>query len=208
MTTTLKENAGGRGLQDAVSYALGHRIRIEILAALHDIDSASAIELARLVHQPLSTVTHHINELLKSGSIQIDRTERVRSVEQRFYRALDPHYVDNEEWEAMSFEERQGIAGANLQESVAESLSSFWSGNLASDPRPFICWSWFNVDLQGRLEIAAEQERAWKRIRAIERESAGRCAESGEEPHSVFVSAVSCKRSRTAMRPPDAYDKP
>jgi DNA-binding transcriptional ArsR family regulator len=208
MTTTLKEGGDGRGLKEAVSYAVGHRIRVEIIAALHDLESASAVELARLVHQPLSTVSHHVNELLRSGSIQIDRTEKVRSIEQRFYRALDPHFVSDEEWRKMPEEGRQAIIGANLQDSIAESLSSFWSGTFSSDPQPFLAWSWFNVDGKGRAEIAEEQARAWKRIRQIEVESNARCAEAGEEPSSVLVTAVSCMRSRTASRPPDAFDKP
>jgi DNA-binding transcriptional ArsR family regulator len=208
MTTLLNGGTGSRRLQDAVSYAIGHRIRVEILAALHDMETASAIELAQVVHQPLSTVTHHVNELLKAGSIQVDRVERVRSVDQRFYRSLDPHFVSDEEWEVLAYEERQAMIGTNLQESIAESLSSFWSGELASDPRPFLSWSWFNVDAQGRSEIVEEQIRAWKRIRAIEREALARCAESGEEPVSVLVSSYSCRRFRTAERIPGAIDKP
>jgi len=208
MTTTVKEGGSGRGLQDAVSYAVGHRIRVEMLAALHDLGSASAIELARIVHQPLSTVTHHISELLKSGSIRVERTEKVRSVEQRFYGVVSPVFVSDEELEAMSEQERQEICRVILQALMAEALSSFWSGKLTSDPRLFLAWSWFNVDALGRAEIAEEQARNWRRIREIESRSASRCAESGEEPFSVLVSALSFNRSRTAPRPANSPAMP
>ena len=207
-TTLLEKRRRGREVPDAVSYAVGHRIRVELLAALHDLGSASAVELARIVHQPLRTVTHHISELLKSGSILVERTEKVRSVEQRFYSAINPMLVSDEELEAMPEEERQAVVGVTLQALVAESLCSLWSGSLTDDPRLFLCWNWFNVDARGRAEIAEEQMRSWRRIREIERESAARCAESGEEPYSVVVSSISCKRTRTAERPPGAPEAP
>ncbi len=206
--TVLEKRERGREVPDAVSYAIGHRTRVELLAALHDLGSASAVELARIVHQPLSTVTHHISELLKSGSILVERTEKVRSVEQRFYSAINPMLVTDEELEAMPEDERQAVIGVTLQALVAESLCSLWSGSLSNDPRLFLCWNWFNVDARGRADIAQEQLRSWRRIREIEREAAARCAESGEELFSVVVSSISCRRARTAERPPDAPEAP
>jgi DNA-binding transcriptional ArsR family regulator len=201
MTTSTQNGKGGKSPQDAVSYAVGHRIRVEIITALHDLDSVSAIELARIVHQPLSTVTHHINELLKSGAIQVKRTEKVRSVEQRFYSVVRPIFISDEEMEELPEEERQGFARMLLQSLIAEALSSFWAGKITTDPRLFLSWSWFNVDEQGRADIADEQFRSWQRIREIEREAEARCAKSGKERFSVLLSSFSFPRSRTAARP-------
>jgi len=202
MTTSVSDGKGGREIPDAVSYAVGHRIRVEILTALHEMESASATELARFVRQPLSTVTHHVEELLKSGSIRVDRTEKVRSVDQRFYRLLNPVYVSDEEWAELSERERQEVCRSLLQSVIAEALASFWAGKLTADPRHFISWAWFNVDVQGREDIAEEQIRSWQRIGEIEREASARCAESGEEPFSVLVSSLSFERGRNAPGPP------
>jgi DNA-binding transcriptional ArsR family regulator len=205
MTTTLEEKRQfGREIPDVVSYAVGHRIRVELLAALNDLGSASAIELARIVHQPLSTVTHHIGQLLEVGSIQVERTEKVRSVEQRFYSAFDPLYVNEKEMVEMEEEEREEIAGLTLQQLVAEAFSAFWAGHLTSDPQVFVSWSWFNVDARGRADIAKEQLRSWRRFQEIERESQARCEESGDKPFSVVTSSLGYKRFRSAERPPDA----
>lgn len=190
-----------RAIQEAVTYAVGHRIRVEILAALNEGEEASTSDLARIAHQPLSTVSHHVEELLKAGAIEVARTERVRSVQQNFYRVAAPLFASDEEMEAMSEDERLEICGVTLQALMAETLASFWSGSLTSDPRVFLSWTWFNVDAEGRAAIADEQIRSWRRIRAIEKEAAGRCAASGEEPFSVFVSGVSFPRARTAPRP-------
>jgi DNA-binding MarR family transcriptional regulator len=210
MTTSVQEEQGGRGIQEAVSYAVGHRIRVEILTTLHELGSASAIELARAVHQPLSTVTHHIGEMLKSGSIRVERTEKVRSVEQRFYHLVNPMYVSDEELAAMSEEERQEVCRIILQSLVAEALASFWTGKITSDPRLFLSWAWFNVDEEGREAIAEEQVRSWRRIGEIEKEATARCEEKGEQPFSVMVSSLSFPRSRTALGPaprPENYER-
>jgi DNA-binding transcriptional ArsR family regulator len=202
MTTSVHKDKSGRGIQEAVSYAVGHRIRVEILTALHELGSASAIELARIVHEPLSTVTHHIGELLKSGSIRIERTEKVRSIDQRFYCLVNPMYVSDEELAEMSEEERQEACRVILQSLVAEALASFWAGKITSDPRLFLSWAWFNVDERGREAIAEEQIRSWQRIGEIEKEAAARCEEGREKPFSVMVSSLSFERARTALGPP------
>jgi DNA-binding transcriptional ArsR family regulator len=190
-----------RGFQDAVSYAVGHRIRVEILAVLHERE-ASAIELARSVGQPLSTITHHVGELLKAGSIRIARTEKVRSVNQHYYRVAGGAFMSDEEMEAISEEDRQEISMMVLQALTAEALAAFWNGKLTSDPRVCLLWSWFNVDGRGREEIADEQARSWERICAIRDSSDARRAETGEEVVSVLVSALGFERCRTAPGPP------
>jgi DNA-binding transcriptional ArsR family regulator len=68
MGTPFEKVETSRSFEEAVSYAVGHRIRVEIIVALHDLDTASAIELSRIVHQPLSTVTHHLRELASASS--------------------------------------------------------------------------------------------------------------------------------------------
>lgn len=207
MTTSASDGKDGREIQDAVSYAVGHRIRVEILVALNDLASASAAELARVVHQPLSTVTHHVDELLRSGSIRVERTEKVRSVEQRFFRVVNPLFYNDEEMEALSEDEQGEVCRFVLQSVTAEALAAFWAGKLFPDPRLFLVWSWFNVDEEGRSEIADEQFRSWQRIREAERRSAERCAASGEKPFSVLVSSFSFRRSRTARRPDSAPEE-
>jgi DNA-binding transcriptional ArsR family regulator len=193
--------SGGRGRQEAVSYAVGHRIRVEILAALHE-GSASATELSRRVRQPLSTVTHHVDELLKSGSIRVQRTEKVRSVEQRFYAVAESRYVSDEEMREETEEQRQEGCQAILEAMMAELLAGFWAGKLTSDPRVFLTWTWFNVDARGREEIADEQLRSWQRLEEIAAEAATRCARSGEATTSVQVSSIGFERAHSVPGPP------
>lgn len=191
----------GRSVEEAVSYAVGHRIRIEILAALHE-GPASTKELARMVRQPLSKVTHHVEELLASGSIEVARTERVGNINQNFYCVVRlPHYSD-EDIEAMSAEERQTTAGLILQASMAEALASLWAGKLHSDPRVMLAWNRIALDRQGREDLADEQARSWERIHEIEAEAANRRAESGEPGVTYVVTSLGYERSRSSAPAP------
>lgn len=200
MGTSIEQTEGSRSFEEAVSYAIGHRIRVEIISALHDLGSASAVELSRVVHQPLSTVTHHVGELLKSGSIHIDRTEKVKSVNQHYYKLINPLFLDDEEMQELSEDERKEVCRVLLQGVTAEALAAFWSGDLSNDPRLFIAWNWFNVDEKGRSDIADEQLRFWQRICKIEEEATARCAETEEKPFSLVVAGLSYPRWRTAAK--------
>jgi DNA-binding transcriptional ArsR family regulator len=193
-----------RPVEERASYAVGHRIRIEVLLALHE-RAHSTVELARIIRQPMSTVTHHVEELLKDGSIEIGHTRTVRGIEQYFYRAIKlPVYTD-EEIAALPFDERQRINGTVLEAVMAEALASFWAGKISLDPRSFLAWNWFNVDGQGRDEIADALYECWERMTTIEAESMNRVATSGEEPTSMIVSVLGYERARNAPHPPADY---
>lgn len=192
---------GDRGVEDRLHYSVGHRVRIEVLAALNERSYPSA-ELARIVRQPLSTVTHHVEELLNAGSIEVAKTEKAGNVSRNFYRAVDVPFFNDAEMAAKTAEERHEIYGLILQASMAEALASFWAGKITSDPRVVMAWNWFNVDARGREEIATELAESWDRLRAIEVEAASRCAESGEASVSMIVTSFGYERSRSSPQPP------
>jgi DNA-binding transcriptional ArsR family regulator len=197
----LRLGRGPRGVEDSVSYAIGHRIRIEILAALHE-GPESADGLAKIVRRPLSTVTHHIEELLKAGSIEIARTEQVGNLVQHFYCALKLPYYSDEEAARLSFQERKTIIGTILQASMAEALASLWAGKLHADVRTMLAWNRINLDRQGREDLADEQARSWRRIQEIEAEAANRRAISGESGTTYVVTSFGYERSRSSAPEP------
>jgi DNA-binding transcriptional ArsR family regulator len=209
----------GKSIEEVVSYAVGHRIRIEVLTMLHE-GIYCPNELAEILGEPLGRVTHHVNELLDAGSIELARTEPVRNATRHFYRAAElpepvsqgeptvetetitPRYYTDEEVAAMPPQQRQMNAGMILQSSMAEALAALWTGKMSEDRRVFLAWRWFNLDAQGREEIADEQARSWARILEIEAKATARLADSEEQPVSVVVTAQGFKRSRTSACPP------
>lgn len=190
-----------RSIEEAVSYAVGHRVRIEVLAALHEGPS-SAKDLAKIVRQPLSTVTHHVEELLASGSIEIARTEQVGNINQNFYCVVKLPFYSDEDWAAMTSEQRQVTSALILQAATTEAFASLWAGKLHSDPHIMIAWNRINLDLQAREDLAEEQARSWERIKEIEAESANRRARSGEPPVTYVVTSLGYERSRSSAPAP------
>jgi DNA-binding transcriptional ArsR family regulator len=190
-----------RTIEEARIYAVAHQIRIEILAALHE-GCRSPSQLARMLGKRLSTITHHVNELLEDSSIELAKVEQVRNTNEHFYRAVRlPFYSDEEMW-AMSPEERQVTYGLILQSAMAEALAAYWAGQMSIDPRVWMSWCWFNVDSRGREDIADELARSWARMQEIETEAVERRTESGEEAMSVIVALMGFMRSRTVLTPP------
>jgi DNA-binding transcriptional ArsR family regulator len=190
-----------RSIEEAVSYAVGHRIRIEVLAALHE-GPCSAKDLAQIVHQPLSKVTHHVEELLASGSIEVARTETVGNISQNFYCVVKLPLYSDEDIATMTPDERQVLAGLILQASMAEALASLWAGKLQGDPRVMLAWNRINLDEQGREDLADEQERSWGRMQDIEAEAATRRIESGEPGVTYVVTSFGYERSRASAPSP------
>jgi DNA-binding transcriptional ArsR family regulator len=190
-----------RSVEDAVAYAVAHRIRVEILGYLHE-GPRSPTKLADLMGYPLSTIEHHIKEMLASGSIELARVEQVRNTNEHFYRAVELPFFSDEEMSAMPEEARQEIYGLILQSSMAEAQAAFRAGKMSSDPRVWMAWRWFNLDACGRNDLADELARSWARIQEIEVESTGRRTKSGEEAVSIVVSIMGFERCRTSHTPP------
>lgn len=77
-----------RTIEDAVSYAIAHGIRVDILCYLNEAQHSPS-ELSKLMGLPLSTIEHHIKELIASDSIELARVARVRNANEHFYRAVE-----------------------------------------------------------------------------------------------------------------------
>jgi Helix-turn-helix domain len=191
--------------EEAAGYAVAHRVRVEVLSALNERSYSSA-ELARVVHQPLSTVTHHVEELLKSNCIEVAYTKKVRAIQQIFYRAIEMAFFTEEEMASWTFEKRQEFWGLVVQNATAEAMASLWAGKISDDPESWLTWRWFNVDARGRRDIMEEQERSFGRVQAIEAESNARRVESGEESRSIIVTSFGFERSRKASPPEPSAD--
>src|SRR5215203_2648008 len=157
----LKE--GGRRVEEVTSRGIAHRIRIEILAALHE-GPANATQLARILRQSQSKVWNHVQELLKDGAIELAFTKDERNLKITYYRVVELPFFSDEAVSEMTAEERQITAALILQSSEAEALAALWAGKLHSDRRVMLAWNRIVLDQQGREDLADEQARSWERM--------------------------------------------
>jgi DNA-binding transcriptional ArsR family regulator len=184
-----------RSIEEAPSYAVGRRIRIEILGYLNE-GTYPASELAKLVRQPITKITHHLKELLDSGCIELARVEKIRNTDQHFYRAIELPFVSDEEADALPEDVKQEYASVILQAIMAEGLGSLWAGKMSNDSAIRMFWRWFNLDREGRKELADEQREHWERVVEIEANSMNRMNKSGEKPTTMIVAVMGFVRSR------------
>jgi DNA-binding transcriptional ArsR family regulator len=189
-----REKKPRKRIEEAVQYALSHRIRIEILTLTNE-GAYTAGEVAEITGISLNNVSNHIKRMLEDGSIEVAKVEERRATNVYWYRAVDIPEYSQEEAEALTETDRQNIAGWAVQSGSAEVVAALWKGNLA-DPRTILSWDWYNVDAQGREELEAENARHLERLRDIECESLNRCAESGEETTPLLVSLSAFVRAR------------
>lgn len=195
--TSARAGQSGKSIEEVVAYALGHRIRVQVLTILSE-GVYTVDQLAELIGEPTNKVAHHVSELYDGGSIELAKTEPVRSknILQHFYRAVEMPFYSDEQVAAMTHQQRQVHVGLVLQTILAEAMAAFWTGDLIDDPRIWLTSKWFNVDEQGREEIADEQARSWERLCQIEEASVNRVAASGGESRSVMAQQLGYFRER------------
>ena len=200
--TAIRLGQGERGVAAAVAYAVTHQARTEIHTLLNEAPRSQE-ELARLICAPASkNVAHHLREMLADGSIELAYVKPVRNAFEHYYRAVEIPFYTDEEIAAMPPEAREAIAGVIFEGVMSEAMAALWAGKMVNDRRVWLSWRWFNVDAQGREDIANDQARHWERVREIEVESLGRCAKSGEPTKSIIVTSLGFERFRFSAPQP------
>lgn len=194
-----REKKQRKRIEDAVQYALAHKLRVEILILLNEA-SYTVAEIAALIEVEAKNVSNHIRRMLEDGSIEIAKREERRGTSVFWYRAVKLPYYSKEEAENLTWMERQVTAGLVCQSGTAEVMAALFKGNLA-DPQTILSWDWYNVDRQGRDELEAENLRHLERIREIECEAMNRCAGTDEETTPILVSLFAFVRARKPRRP-------
>jgi predicted ArsR family transcriptional regulator len=205
LATTTKRGQK-RTIEEAVAYAVGHRIRIDALAILNE-GRASPNEIAKILGVGVSLVGHHIKELHDSGCIEAAGTEQVRGATEHFYRAIEQPFISDEEARELPPEAKREFSALILQAIAAEGLASLRAGKMDSDDDIRMCWRSMNLDAEGRREVAEEQAESLGRLVDIETRAATRLAGSGQAGVQRIAVMMGFDRSRPG-RPPGGYLPP
>jgi DNA-binding transcriptional ArsR family regulator len=198
-----KVNQTRKGIEEVVEYALGHRIRIQILVALNE-GSYTAAQIAEKIDEPQEIVQNHLRQMLDDGSIEVDEERRRGNRIQYTYRSVVVNTFTAEEFERLPYRFRQNIVGAILNSGIAEILASFHAGKLA-EPRAHEYWDWYNMDKKGQDDADALTHRFLRDIRDIEDESLARAAKSGEETISMVLELFFFERTRKGGNRPHRF---
>jgi hypothetical protein len=147
-------------------------------------------------------VWHHIQALLKDGSI-----EEAFSVEERnhtitYYRQVEIAFISDEDAANMTPEEKQISAALILQASEAEALAALWAGKMCSDPRVWLAWEPILLSQRGRDKLADELQRNWDAMKEIEAEDANHRARTGEDGKTMIIATFGYERARSEPHEP------
>jgi DNA-binding transcriptional ArsR family regulator len=165
--------------------AMSHPTRVGVMGILIE-GPASPRRLSEALEEPLNNVTYHIKQLLSLGCIELDRVERRAGgrVLERFYRASQRAYFDDDAWAVLDEHEKLGVIWSILRLiskdiSTALKAGTFFGGE---EYDVHTTRSPMTVDREGWEEITELLNRSTKELFEIEERVDRRQAESGIEP--------------------------
>lgn len=161
--------------------ALSHPTRVGVMSVLVE-GPASPRQLAAEIGEPLNNVTYHVKQLRNLGVIELDRTEQRAGgrVIERFYRATQRAYFDDDAWEVLSDRERLGVIWSVVQLISKDVSTAMTSGTFFEGYDANISRSPLTVDPAGWDEITDLVSRATRELFEIEKRVEERRAEGGE----------------------------
>jgi DNA-binding transcriptional ArsR family regulator len=163
-------------LDESLIKALAHPLRWRIVETVLERGEASPVELARLLDEPLATVSHHTRVLRDNGCIELTRTVPRRGAVEHYYRAIMPTFFDDDQWRRVPVVLRRGLAGQLFRRIFEEAAAAGGAG--AFDlPGAHIDRMVVELDDAGWEELSALLTDVLKRAQAIQERSDARRGE-------------------------------
>jgi DNA-binding transcriptional ArsR family regulator len=165
--------------------ALSHPTRVGVMSVLVE-GPASTRELAEALDEPPNNVSYHIKQLRDLGVIELDRTERRAGgrVLERFYRATQRAYFDDDAWEVLDEGARLGVIWSIIRMISKDMATAMTSGTFFDGYDANVTRSPMTVDAEGWDEITAIIGRATKELFEVEERVAERCPDGEADVHT------------------------
>jgi DNA-binding transcriptional ArsR family regulator len=199
-------DARKREMDEAVAYALGHKVRNQALAILAE-GVRSTSELAKIMGLGVKLVSNHIRQLYDSGCIEIAATGKKGNLTEVYYRTVILPYITDEAYRRMTMDERRDVNGVTVQSILNETLTAYSAGKMDDDEDLWLLWDALMLDKQGREEAAQEFAESYERLKDIAGGAATRLCESGEVGQTTIITATAFDRCRAEL-PERRYTPP
>jgi DNA-binding transcriptional ArsR family regulator len=169
---------------EQLAHLLKSPIRVKALAVLIE-RVASPKDISVELGVSLTTVSHHVQELLKMNLIELVDEQPRRGAVAHFYRAVMRPIWSDEEWGELSQEERQRYAAWVMQLINCDVAEAMDAGTFQAHTETHTSRSLFHVDEQGWQELNRIQNEALEASFEVEAASAERLAEEGADGINV-----------------------
>jgi predicted transcriptional regulator len=157
-----------------------HYTRVRAYVVLAE-RTASPKELAPILNRSISHVGYHCRRLEKLGIIELVDTKQRRGATEHFYRAIARPYIEMEEWEKLSADQRRELSRLILQLVFADVISADESESFDSRLNRSLFRFPIVLDEEGFARMYEIHRRLYEETVAVWTESLERMAESGEQ---------------------------
>jgi DNA-binding transcriptional ArsR family regulator len=173
-------------LDDRLIKALAHPLRWRMLEVLTESGEASPVQLARLLDQPLATVSHHMRVLRDMQCVELVRTEPRRGAVEHYYQPLMPAFFDAEQWARVPGMLRRRLA-SDLFRLIVEESAAAGDGGAFDVPTAHMDRLFVELDDHGRRELSDLLIDTMRRAQAIQERSDARRADESQVRLSEVV---------------------
>jgi DNA-binding transcriptional ArsR family regulator len=173
-------------LDESLIKALAHPLRWQLLEVLTECGESSPVEIARLLDQPLATISHHMRVLRDLGCVELTRTAQRRGAIEHYYRPLAPAFFDDEQWASIPTVFRRAIAGQIFRRIVDEAAAAGEAGAFDA-PTAHIDRMLVELDERGKRELSDLLTDALRRAQEIQARSDARTDGDGDARLSVVA---------------------
>lgn len=187
--TKAKEQKGKSKLDQRLIKALAHPLRAEILSLLNE-RVASPNELAKGLGEGLSQVSYHVKVLHECDCIELVKTEPRRGAVEHYYRATARAFLADDDWERLPEVVRSGLRASLLRAAVEDAMAALREGTFEARTDSHLSWTPLIVDEEGWRELTALLAETLEGVLAIQSQSAGRLAETGEKGAPAAVTMI------------------
>jgi len=188
MTTEIaKRQAAAKRAQLQLHKALSHELRVDILTYLSEHGTGSASEMARQLGESIKGVSHHAQQLLKYGFVEIAELRPVKKgTAEKVYRGVERPLLTDELVGKLPGIARDSFAGQILERSYGDAVGGFKAGAFRE-----VDWhltrTLLELDEEGWREVREIHDDALERVLDARERSKARLAASGEA--SIRVSS-------------------
>lgn len=177
-----------RALDSTLGAIVAHPLRGQCLSILAE-RTASPNELATALGEDVGNVSYHVKQLLKMEAIELVRERPVRGAVEHFYRAVKRPLVSDEQFAALSLDERLQFARHILQLITADAATALDATTFGQRPDHHISRLPMLVDEKGWQELGEIYGESLQRSLDVQAASAERLADKSE-PASIPTTVV------------------
>lgn len=177
MTEVVKK---GAGIESTLGALVSHPTRVKSYVILTE-RVASPNEIALETGLGVGHVSYHVKKLVEMGAVELIDVRPVRGANEHFYKAVKRPIVSDEDFEAMSPDERDELTRYILQLHLTDVSRALEAGTFDARTNRWLVRLQLQVDEEGFAELGELHEEMYQRKLEIEAKSAERMAAEATE---------------------------